>query len=617
MNAVTPTEKVAYEWMSPTLLSQQPATPPKKAKPEPKWWARLYQHVEARLAALRVWRLSWWMHWQLLATYFLPRRYVWLVVPNKTWRGQQLNNAIIDGTATLAMQTCAGGLWTGLTNPSRPWFVYGPGPDHGDLDSAGKEWYSQVTTRMEAVLQGSNFYNSTAQMFQDEVIFGTSPMLIYEDAEDVIRCYLPCAGEYYLGAGARFSDNTFYREFTLNVSEIVEMFHLENCPPEVQKLWQDGGGSWQSEFVVAQAVEVNSPLSSRSGEDDIYPIPRKFPWREVYWIRGAKDGAPLSARGFMERPFATARWTTVSNDAYGRGPGMDALGDTKQLQLMTIRQAEAVDKLARPPMGADVMLKNEPSSIRAGDVTYMDTSTGTQKKFFPLFEINAQAPGMLAQVIEKIELRIKETFFVNIFMAITQMQGVQPRNELEITKRDLERLQVLGPMIHLFEKEFAGPALDRVYAIMERRGMIPPKPPSLMNAPVRVTYISILHLAQRAAQSVSLTEALKIGAGLSSAAKAAGLPDPLRILDLDEAMREIIEMANVDPKVVFTKQQVQQADQQRAKQSQAMQMASLAPQAVDAAKNLSQTPLTGDSALAALIGSRGGAGTGPVPGVPA
>lgn len=604
------TDRGAYWNMSTTLLSEQPATPGTKPQKEPKWWSRVYEHVETRLQALRVWRYSWWIHWGQIATYLLPTRYVWLVTPNKTWRGQQLNTAIMNGTATLAMQVCAGGLWSGLTNPSRPWFVFGPDMQHADLDADAKQWFAAVTHRMEAVLQGSNFYNQTAQMFRDEVGFGTSPMIGYEDAEDMVRFYLPCAGEYYLGASARLADNVFYREYTLNVSEIVEMFKLENCPPEVAKMWQEGGGALQTELVVAHAIEPNTSLASRMGEGDFYAVSPRFPWREIYWIRGSKSKQPLSACGFHERPFAVARWATVSNDAYGRGPGMDALGDIKQLQLMTIRQAEAVDKIARPPMGADVRLKNEPSSIRAGDITYMDTVNG-KGAFWPLFEVHPDVPEKLSTVIEKIETRIKDTFFVNIFMAISQMQGVQPRNELELTQRDLERLQVLGPMIHLFETEFASPILNRVYAIMERRGLIPPKPESLRNMPVKVTYISILHLALRASQSVSLTQALKIGAGLSSAAKAAALADPLRIIDLDEAMREILEMANVDPRIVFSKSQVQKADQMRAQQAQQAQLAAITPQAVEAAKNLAATPMGGDTALSALLGASSRVG-GPV-----
>ena len=48
-------------------------------------------------------------------------------------------------------------------------------------------------------------------------------------------------------------------------------------------------------------------------------------------------------------------------------------------------KAEFLEKCVRPPMGADVELKNEPASIIPGSITYVNTSSG-KKGFFPLFD---------------------------------------------------------------------------------------------------------------------------------------------------------------------------------------------------------------------------------------
>jgi hypothetical protein len=76
-------------------------------------------------------------------------------------------------------------------------------------------------------------------------------------------------------------------------------------------------------------------------------------------------------RGFHENPVIAARWAIFGNDAYGRGPGMDALGDIKQLQVQQKRKAQAIDKMVNPPLLADVQLKNEPASLLPGGVTYV------------------------------------------------------------------------------------------------------------------------------------------------------------------------------------------------------------------------------------------------------
>ena len=595
-----------YEFASPTLLAAQPPTPKGKKAEQPDWPA-IYEHLEGELQGLRNWRYSWWVYWQNLAQYILPRRYKWLITANTMWRGQPINNSIIDSTGTIAMQTCAAGLWTGLMSPSRPWFKMGIGLPWVDLDAEGKAWLEDTQMRIYVVLAQSNFYTQGAQMFQDVVTFGTAPMICYEDAEDVVRFYLPCSGEAYLGTSARFSNDTLFREFTLTVKQCVDWFGLRSCPADIQKLWQTGGGSLTTEVVVCHAIEPNFALEDRGRGKPISVVSGKFAYREVYWVRGMGKDGELSRKGFNERPFAVSRWSTVANDAYGRSPGMDALGDIKQLQLETMRKAEFIEKLVRPPMGADVAMKNEPSSILPGHITYTNTE-GNRKGFWPLFEVQPQALAPMIQDIEKIQKRINDCFFVDLFMAISRMEGVQPRNELELNQRNLERLQVLGPFITLFEQEFADVTIRRVLSILERRRLLKPMPSSLRGIPLKIEYLSIMRLAQQSAEGLGIKDALTVGGQLSSAAKAAGLPDPLRIVDLDTIYRRYWELTNAPAEGLYTDDVVKKHDaarQQAHAQANAMQAT---PQAVAAAKQLSETQLGGNTALSALVG--GGAAPG-------
>lgn len=602
----SPGAKAPYEQMDDTLLAQQPPSMEKRPKPEPAWWGTLYNHLETRRNGLRSWRWSWLLHWQVLAAFFLPRRWQWLtIVANRMWRGAPINDQIIDSTPLQAVRTCAAGLWTGLMSPTRTWFRFGVALPWVQMDEDAKEWLEDTGRRLDVVLHQSNWYVQCAQMFQDVVVFGTSPMIIYEDAEDVIRCYLPCPGEYYLGVGARFENNTLYREFTLTILQVVEQFQLENCPAEIQAMWTTQGSSLDTEVVVCHAIEPNMQLTSRGG-GKMTVLPPSFTYREVYWLRGNKSDRPLSIRGFKNKPFVSARWATVSNEPYGRSPCMDALGDTKQIQLEALRKAEFIEKGVRPPMGADAELKNEPASILPGQITFMSTANG-KKGFWPLFEPRAEWLQGLVQDIDKVTARIQSCLFVDVFMAITRMQGVQPRNELELTKRDLERLQQLGPFIELFQREFASPGLNRVYEIMQRRGMLKPMPDSLKDVPLKIEYQSITTLAQESAESVSLKDFLTSLGAASAAAKAASLPDPLRIVNLDEWGRQMGAATHVKRNILFTENQVKQNDAARAQVTDEQKREAMFPvatkEAVSAAHTLSQTPLNNGSALDAIAGA--------------
>jgi hypothetical protein len=325
----------------------------------------------------------------------------------------------------------------------------------------------------------------------------------------------------------------------------------------------------------------------------------------------------LSKRGFHDIPFMALKWMTVSNDAYARSPCMDAIGDNKQIQQEDMRKAEFIEKGVRPPMGADPELKNEPASIMPAMITYMTTNTGGGKKgFWPLFEVNPAWLTALTTDIAKVEARIDHCLYVDLFMAISRMEGVQPRNELELTKRDLERLQELGPVINLAEKEL-DVCIQRVMGILARRTtrdqsgrvvpMLKPKPASLQNVPLKIVYVSILKLAQRSAESVSMKDCFTTGGQLSSAAKAAGVPDPLRVLNLDKAYRRYCEINNLDPDLLFTDGEVQQHDQIREKEMQKAKTPQDAMAGVTAAKTLSETQLPGgNTALGAMLGQQGG-----------
>ena len=607
----------AYSQMGPTLLSKQPVEPRRKDDAPDPDWDDVFRHLEQTMTSDRQWRWSWWTHWSRLAEYFNPRRYVWLVVANKMWRGGQINDSIIDSTGLLAVRTCSSGMWSGLTNPARPWFKYESALSGIELDADAKEWIEDTQRRIYKILSESNFYQVMAAMFGDLTVFATSPVIVYEDEQDVIRLYLSAPGEYYLGVGGRNSVDRFAREFTFTVLQIVDMFGIENCPQKICTLWMEGGASHNLEFVVCHSIEPNFPIGKRgkTGKKmgSIQYVPAKFTWREVYWLKSEKTPRPLSKRGFNEMPFAAFRWATTSNDAYGRGPCMDALGDNKQVQRETLRKAEFIEKGVRPPMGADPALKNEPASTMPGQTTYC-TSDGQKKGFWPLFEVNAAWLPAMTQDIAMVNARIEKGLYVEVFMAITRMAGVQPRNELELTKRDLESLQELGPVISDAEDQISI-MLKRSMAIAERRKLLKPMPNSLLRGgpgggpiPLKIKYTSIMRLAQLAAEGVALKDTLAVGGQLSSAAKAADLPDPLRVMDLAKAWRRYAEINNCPQDLFFTEEQVAAHDEAREKGKQEAQQPGQAMAMTEAAKNLSQANLGGGNALGAMLGGGGGAG---------
>jgi hypothetical protein len=577
-------------------------------------WEVIFAHLESRLSSMRTWRYSWWTYWSKLAEYILPRRYHWLVTANLMRRGNAINQAIIDGTAGLAKNICYTGMVDGLCPTTREWFKRTVAQQNFEIDATGKEYLEECDRRAYLVLAESNFYEEIAQVAEDEVVFGTAPLIVYEDVENVCWFSNPCAGEYYLSVGGHNTVDTLYTEQTKTVEQLVDFFTLDACPEQVRELWESGGGSLQNEFVQCMAIEPNFALSGRgqSKGKKVEVVRGGFPYREVYWLRGVKTQRPLSVRGFHKKPFSAFRWAKTSNDPYGRSPGMDGLGDVIQLQIMTRRLNEGIEKQVRPPMGADPALKNEPASINPGHITYTDTSNG-KKGFWSLFDVRIDLSGM-EKTLTSVCNRIDRYFMVDVFMAITRMEGVQPRNNMEIAARKAEAMQRLGPVIGLWKTEIRG-VLERVYDIMDRRGLFPPMPKSLHGVQLKYNFLDMVTLAQLGAETASMEEGFRVGGELSEAAIQAKVPNPLRIMNLDESYRIYLDHMNFPAKGLFTAREVAKHDTARQQAQNPAQIAALAPAtlpAVQAAESLSKIPAGGgNSMLGQMLGGGGGGGGGP------
>jgi hypothetical protein len=612
-------------YTGPMFLAGSPTEAP---APKPvNAWPTYYAHLTARHNAMRAWRSSWWTHWAALAEFILPYRYRYLVTPNTFNRGGPVNDRIIDETALVAMQICAHGLMSGLMSGS--WFQLGVNAPWLHLDNEAREWLEDTQARLYTVLAGSNWYTTWAQGFRDVATFGTAPVLISEDFEDVIRLYLPCAGEYYLGLGGRLSVDTFYREFAYTVAQLVDRFKLENCPQEIQQFWQQGGASLEREFVVMHAIEPNFPLSPRmaapktrgrqkepAATSKLHLVPHHFPWRSVYWLRGRQDDAPLEALGEHEQPFAVAGWAQTSNDPYRRGPGMDALAGTKQLQHQQERKGEFIDKGVRPPMGGHPQLQNKPASILPGELTFINTANG-EKGFWPLFEVNPAHLQPMIEDIKEVQQRIRECFLVDVWMAISQMEGVQPRNELELMERRGEKLQRAGPVCELFETETLPVAMQRVLSIMQRRHLIKPLPRSLRGVPLKIDFRSTLKLMLRAGETAAIERGFQVGAKLDESAMEArqagyDVPLPTRILKREEAYRTYLDRIAFPLKSIRSDEEVAQMDAGAAAQKRMQQTAELATTAINAGAEASKIDVGGgQNAVAALLGRPGGGAPSP------
>lgn len=597
-----------YEQSSPMLLAEQPPNQGARGKFIPEdVWKSLSDHLGGKLNSLYAWRQTWWStNYNDIARYIAPRRSLLLTqgsggipTPNSMMRGVPINNQIVDPTATLALRYCAGGMASNLAKPSAPWFKIIPMLLGVNLDAEARTWIENTENRIYGVLSISNFYNAFVQECEDIAAYGTSPAIVYEDEENVIRVHVPCVGEYYLDVDASNRVIGLYRLILMTVEQQVDFFGIDNVDANTAKLWKGKGSGLQNERIIAHSIEPNYAVGSNKD----WKLPGGFPWREVYWMYGDAGTQPLAIRGFWDKPFSGSRWATQGNDAYGRSQGMDVLPDVKQLQVMTRRKAEAIEKMVRPPLIADEKLKNQPSSGLPGHVTFMpglDQHNGMRS----IYNVNPDVRDLTAD-IEKIQQRIEKGFFKDIFMAISNLQGDQ-RTATEIQARRAEAMQVLGPVVENLITENLRPKLKRIYNIMLRKKLIDPLPKSLQGLPLGFEFVSSLALAQKAASIGAMERMAALIGNLTPV-----FPEARDKFNVDDYIDEAGAMLGTPSTIIYDADHVAQVRAVRNKQAQDQQQqasiaqgAATAQSGAQAAQVLSQTQIGGGkTALDQLTGA--------------
>ncbi|HCH6765091.1 TPA: phage tail protein [Serratia marcescens] len=530
------------------------------------------QFLEKQLSQLVTARTSYDSHWKELSDFILPNCGRFLT----TDAGRNKRNTkVVDPTGGLASRTLESGMLSGITSPTRPWFSLST-PDKQLMDSwPVKMWLSQVVELMNDVMNKSNWYQSLTVLYRYLGTFATGAISILEDEEDVIRTHVLPIGSYYISNSDRLQVDTVFRKFSMTCRQLVAKFGKENVSDAVASAWDTG--SFETWFEVVHAVLPNTNRDTGK----LNAKNKRF--SSIYYEPGGSGDKLLSESGFDEMPILVPRWDINGEDAYGSScPGILALGGIKALQLQQKRKDQAIDKLVNPPMMAPSSMKNERLSLLPGDVSYYN-GAGDTAGFKPVYEINPRIQELLGSIQDGRQL-VNECYFVPLFNMFsnvnTRSMPIEAVNEM----RDEKMLQI-GPVLDRLNDELLDPAIDRIFNIMMRRGMLPPPPDELQGQPLRVEYTSVMAQAQKAVGIGSIERFV----GFIGNMAAAGFQQAADKLDVDQAIDEYGDMLGVPTTITKSDEQVQAEREQRAQQQQAAQSLQMGAGAADIAKTLSQS----------------------------
>ena len=534
----------------------------------------------ARLSALMTERSSFVPHWKELSDYLLPRSGRFFTTDRNS--GTKRHNLIYDSTGTKAVRTLGAGLLGGGSSPARPWMRLAV-PDKDLMKHAPvKVWLNLVTRAMLDIFQRSNTYRSLHTMYEGLGTFGTTASFMMDDFDRVVHHYPLPIGEYCLAANYKGDIDTIYREFDKTVGALVEEFGLTNCSQTVRNLYDRG--AYDQYVTIIHAVEPRRDRDLRKKDA------RNMAFSSCYFEKGQNEHKYLRESGMRRFRVLAPRWAVTSGSVYGDTcPGMEALGDVKQLQHQQIRKAEGIDYMTRPPLQVPSSMKNRELDRLPGGVSFIDTAA-PNGGVRTMFDVNLNLQHLLLD-IQDVRQRIREAFYSDLFLMLANdvRSGV---TATEIAERHEEKLLMLGPVLERVHNELYDPLVEMTFERMVEAGIVPPPPEELQGQDLNVEYVSMLAQAQRAVNTTAVDRYvgnLGVIAGMK--------PNVLDKFDEDKWAESYADMLGVDPELIVADDKVAFIRKQRAEAQAMAQRTAMAEQTATAANKLGNTPTDNKNAL--------------------
>jgi hypothetical protein len=498
-------------------------------------------------------------------------------------KGRQSNRRLNNSHGIFAFRTLQGGMTSGLSSQSRPWFSLGLTDEELHDDQEVKDWLSEVEKLMYGFFAQTNFYGAVKTGYLELGMFGTEACIMLEHREKGAVCHQLTFGEYWLATGDDLEPNALYRQCPMTALQAVQMFGRDNVSSRIQSDYDCS--RYENAHNFYHAIETNDDMiAGRLGFEG-------KPWRSVYWEEADSDKDHFAQQtGFYEQPFWAPRWDTTGGDVWGQGPGHDALPDLRELQLQAKRKAEATDLHVHPEKIASskVKLKGQPKSV----VSVASVDKVGELVSVP-YSIPYQTIGVIREDVEACKEAVNQATYADLFMAITNMNGIQPRNIEEIAARNEEKLTQLGPVIESVNNEKLEVAINRAFGIMERGRMLPPAPEQLRGgAEIKPKFISILTQMQRL---VGLGQIERTVGFVGS--QAGVYPEAIDKIDFDEMIDEYADRAGMPVNLIRSTADAEKIRADRARQQNMQQALAAAPAVKDGADAVQTMAEVGQDAL--------------------
>ena len=539
-------------------------------------------------------RQSWLTHWKEIADVLLPRRLQYLI--SDTNKGYRVNQKIVDPTGTLALRHLTAWLMSMISSPAKQWSrLTTHDPDMAEFEAV-KNWLYIVTNNMHNVFLRTNLYRVLPQVYRDIAGFGTSAILIEEDLDgNVMRFKSFPLGSYMVSTDNQGKVNTFFREFRMTVRQLLQEFGKKN---EQGKIDFSNFSSQVKTYYDSKQhdkwIDVCNIIMPNDDWKPNNPLSKKYV-STYYENNAADDDKFLRESGYNYFPVLCPRWEVNGEDVYGSGcPGMDALGEIKELQLLKKRKAQAHEKHVSPPMIASASLRNSVISTLPSGITWVGEREFKDGGLKPAYQVQPDTSGILMD-IQDVRQIIKRTFYEDLFLMFAQMGG-ENMTAREVDERHEEKLYILGSVYEGLNTDLFDPLHEIAFDIMNRQGLIPEPPQELQGVPLKIEYLSIMAQTQKLIGTGGIERFNMFAKSVAEIN-----PQSMDKVDTDQMLDVYSDLTSIPPGIVRSDDKVEEIRQARAEAEAQQRNAEAQMMEAKSMKDLSQVDMEGKNALTQIV----------------
>jgi hypothetical protein len=502
---------------------------------------------------------------------------------------RRANTSKQDTAGIIAGRTLVHGMATGMSSAARPWFKLTTGDPDLDAYQPVKEWLYDTEQKIYAHFASTNYYDAAKVAYSELAHMGFAVTLAVEHSEYGAVYHAFDHGEVWIAEDDGLRVSSMFYKTAYSVDQMVRRFPWANLSKRVQDAYNKGN--------IADLVPVMCVIEKNDDRDaDKLDVSNK-PWRSCWWevnnnqlVNGKK--VILKEGGFDSKPFTAPRWETMGSETYSSSsPGFNALADLRELEFAARRKGRAMDMMVRPPVFLPAGLQQQAISLDPGSLNFINDLQGKVDKISP----DPNVGSWITDEIERLTRRVNQLFYADLWMAVTEMEGIQPRNQQELMYRNEEKLTQLGPVVDRVNVEKLEVDIDRAFSMLSNFNMLLPAPSEMQGKALRVNFVSILAQAQLATSNSSIERAAQFVGYLTGM-----YPEAAIKFDAEEAIDEFARNSHTNPKIIRSDEIVAEMKEQMAARQQQQQIAAMAPaaaQGAQAAELLSRTQVSGGGSM--------------------